>query len=936
MDFTEVHVGSSDEESVSSQGTYLGDADNWIRSERRYNDHFQVHEFHLESGWEPIYNNRPELFARDVAHICSGYDHASITAIRLRATIIDETTGEIREKIRIRLEYTLFNYVDDLKDMILELIVTNIAPMWIRIEDFETSDTALGKFVWYDLKFFDLCVQKTPRTPFHTTMIVGDGQVHPGVWVKRIFSKDHNIEYGPKDCVIMCLNEATGKRLSPAYVKKCIWPNADYPETLDFHHKKHLRSLSIIYDTKIMLYSVDDCQMFVIGKQRNYVKLVKVGKVVGVLDRFEQISKLDEDDAGHLEGYFDLETVGEKQQIYAYSIKTPYCSSTIVHADVEEVEYCLMNDISNMLKEIPNNESIIMYSWNGSRFDSYIMLRILAKQDRFKVDRLIINSANELLTFRVRLGDNSGSILFRDPCKLFPNTLEGAAGILGLEICKSTNVDHDEIERNFISNEWSRYLNDQRNVIYTYVQQDVYLLINVVNGIRSLYSHKNEYALPLRVCLTRSMASSILWMKMLPKDVRDMVRELHIDPYTEINFRGMRYMDIMHHAVGGRVQCVRRGIFKQVGAIDVKSMYPYVCANCEFPCGDTTFVREYVPGKLGVYYVRILKQTKPMVIPYRVNRRDAYNWEYTKSFEKWVTSVDLEQIDEYQVLYGIVWSIRTGLFFKTYMELLYQERVNAKSKALNLHWKIVMNALTGSLFQAALRDFTIILTHDNFQKTMKKYSDIVHVLSVDDLNSNEIIVIFRPIKLAQGSPKIAMQKEFCASAITSKPWILTMFIYAYARRKLRDKWIEIESNNCSKVLYCDTDSLVFSHCNLITIESGNNLGDWQKEHWNVNACIHASKVYAVDNKVRIKGISPNSQSTICDTEIDMPTLNSFEEASLFFRDGKPTAVKPGYEHVKALVQGKHVYFMNWYMEKSRTEGIIKRYCIKHMKPDVKH
>ena len=93
-------------------------------------------------------------------------------------------------------------------------------------------------------------------------------------------------------------------------------------------------------------------------------------------------------------------------------------------------------------------------------------------------------------------------------------------------------------------------------------------------------------------------------------------------------------------------------------------------------------------------------------------------------------------------------------------------------------------------------------------------------------------------------------------------------------------WIKIEANGSSKVLYCDTDSLLFSQCNLINIKEGSN----------------------------------------------------FEEASEFFMAGKVAAVKPGYQHVEALVQGKHVYFMSWYMNKSRTRGITKEYCIKHLKP----
>jgi hypothetical protein len=928
--YTRVFVGSSDEDSIYSNDSPSSTEpdENWIRTERRYNDHFQVHEFWLRKEWESTYERQPEYFARDVANICAQYEPGRITAIRLRGDLVDETTGgRVIKDFKIRLEYDVFK--DDLEEMIYEFIQSNLAPMWITVQDFETSDTAVGKFVWYNLKFFDICLQTTPKTPLHATQIIGEGEIHPGVWVKRISTRDHRIEYGPKDCVIICLNEATGKRLKPHKVRSLIWPYSKSLDKQDFHRKKHLKALSHLYETGIILYMVDDHQQLIIGETfKSSVKLVKIGKVVGLLERFEK--EPDTENYGtHSEGYFDLETVGEVQRVYAYSMKTLYWSSTITDDNIDNVEEELRNDIRTLLEKIPPEESLIMYSWNGSRFDSYIMLRILAADPIFKLYNLIINSGNELLTLSVKLGDNTGNIVFRDPCKLFPETLEGAANILGLGT-KSQGVDHEEIEQAFLNNEqWARYLNENRDLVCEYVKQDVELLEDVVGGIRSLYCYKKEYALPLRNCLTRSMASTLLWMKMLPTNIRNQVLKLYIDPYMEIRVNGMRYVDIKDDAVGGRVQCVKRGEFDNVGAIDVISMYPYVASKFEYPCGDISFVKEYEPGKLGVYYVLIEKQSKPMVIPHREKRLDAYDWEYEEPFRKWVTSIDLEQIDEYIVIYGLVWSDKTKHFFDSYMQSLYNERKVATSKALNLHWKIFMNALTGSIFQDSFRDFTLILKREEFELTIKKYSEVVHVLAIEDLNENTVVIIFRPVKLSQGSPKIPMQEEFCKSAITSKPWILTMFIYAYARRVLREKWIEIENKGCT-VLYCDTDSLIFTNCELVDLPPAKNMGDWEVEYWNTKACLHASKIYAVEDKIRIKGISLKSQSMICEEEADIPVFESFEEASEFFMEGRETSEKPGYKHVKALVEGKHVYFMNWQMQKSLTEGIIKRYKIIHI------
>ena len=63
-----------------------------------------------------------------------------------------------------------------------------------------------------------------------------------------------------------------------------------------------------------------------------------------------------------------------------------------------------------------------------------------------------------------------------------------------------------------------------------------------------------------------------------------------------------------------------------------------------------------------------------------------------------------------------------------------------------------------------------------------------------------------------------------------------MFTYSYARKLLRDKWIELESKGC-EVVYCDTDSLYFTNPNKVKISESRELEKhglknvgWMKEH----------------------------------------------------------------------------------------------------------
>ena len=76
--------------------------------------------------------------------------------------------------------------------------------------------------------------------------------------------------------------------------------------------------------------------------------------------------------------------------------------------------------------------------------------------------------------------------------------------------------------------------------------------------------------------LTRSVASSICWQKTIEK--HKILKDVTLSPYAEV-CGGVKYESIMHEAIGGRAQCIKPGIHKDLCGIDVNSMYPYVCAT---------------------------------------------------------------------------------------------------------------------------------------------------------------------------------------------------------------------------------------------------------------------------------------------------------------------------------------------------------------------
>jgi hypothetical protein len=578
----------------------------------------------------------------------------------------------------------------------------------------------------------------------------------------------------------------------------------------------------------------------------------------------------------------------------------------------------LRKDIRSFL--VNQSKPYVAYAWNGSRFDSYVMMKILKQNSKdFYISNIIINSGNELLNFTANINDKK--ISFRDPKKLFNETLEEASQILGVLLTKN-EVNHDAVEEAYYEDRLKEYILQNCDIFKNYVRQDVQILQNVTMKIKGLYSSDK---LPIRSLLTRSMAASLLWKSYLAN--ASLLRDVTFDPYDKRN-------DIMNDAVGGRSQCVKSGVFHDVGGIDVKSMYPYVCATELYPC--STIVSGYEKGKLGIYYVKIIKQSYPHVIPYRKNKHSEYDWNYQKPFCKYVTSVDLEQIDEYEILDGFQWEGSTKEYFSGFMNEMYNRRKNAPNKGMNLHMKLIMNSMTGSIFQKPFREMTMIITQRAFQDIIKKYSEVINILMVEELNTEEYIIVFKPVILKETDSRRKMQREFCKTAITTKPWVLTMFTYSYARKKLREKWIDIEKQD-GEVLYCDTDSLYFDKCSKVTnIKFGEELGDWEKDCWNDTGAFHSSKCYAIKSidKIRIKGVHSKSQVACFENAIELPSFNSYKDRLKFFLEGREDqSLKLDYDKIEKLVNGYHMYAMNFYMEKNRVSGITKRYTIKYIAPN---
>jgi hypothetical protein len=793
------------------------------------------------------------------------------------------------------------------------------------------------------------------------TLTVGDEQLHPGIFIKKIDMRNHNVVYTDTDCLILCLNEVTGRRIEPIDIRKKIWPDCSVFDirTRPFHTRRHIKLVCGEYDVNLQIYNVVNRKCVGYNKSGSaIVQVAKLGQIVGLLDRIEEPAEIiEEEDQKYSLAYFDLETVQKEsdtyQRIYAYSIKSENILENVCYHDVDVVEDCLVRTIIKLLKT--NASTTYLFAWNGSRFDARIITPIL-KRSSIWVGNIIVNGANELLSAVLKYGRDAGTAILRDPCKLFPAGLNEAAQTFGLKFAK-TPFDHDEVELYYVrgGRSWEDYVSGNSSKIRSYVKRDVELLEGVVSAIKDLYDIEVcGKRIPFAVCFTRSMASGNLWSRTQSALVQGMLSSFPQGPYDEIKTSAgmIKVSDLMPDLLAARVQAPFGRVHEtDVLVVDAKSMYPSRASLDWYPCGPIAPSSVYVPEKLGMYRVRVSKQKHPHVLPYRTGKGYAYDWNSSMEILKWVTSVDvrclIEGHAEFEILSGFVWESKTREYFKSYMDTLYELRKVAKSSALDLHFKILMNALLGSLIQDQFREYTVILTKEGLTEMQKKYGSVISVMETHDFEQGHLLCVFKPIKLS-GRDKnlVRLQNEVCKSALVHKPGILTWFVLSYARYELLRVWKIVENLEFDcRMVYCDTDSLIFTNSDFAKFKLeclglfGKELGQWEVEYEHAEIYVVRPKFYALKDpngkeKVRIKGVKQNAYCRTGSKDEYVSRISAaltFDEKSKIYAQIKSCLDKkesfgPRFEHVKDVYDGESLEVVDFQMHK-HLGGIMKKYVV---------
>jgi hypothetical protein len=898
---------------------------------------------HRDEDAERYYAEYPDRFVHDIRILSQGHNAHSVN---FRVIAMDY---ENNEQYDVMLRIDTEGGFDDLA----RHIESGTAPAYGG----ETgSDNVTGHRIMWKLGWVQFITQIDVTD--EVTIIIGESTTFPGYITRVISTSDHNVTYSDADCIFVCLNEALGVRYDPEKVRAILFDNKNPSSSV--HIKKDLSKIAQYYKCNIAMHSLDDDTRFVTSKDRDLttVKLVRMGAAIGIIEG-RQIGHIEVEIQGKsANAYYDFETVSNSTSTQAYSFSLIWPNGKWIfamHHDQLVISKTMREALKEMLDSLPQDvNNVYLHAWNGSRFDHPLLLRMC--NERFKIGHTVTNNQREVLSANIYY--NNKCMILRDPCKMFPMSLNDACATLGIKYSK-LEMDHKAVEDAYLHNTLDVYLEQHRKEIQAYSLRDVQLLKDITESIIILYK---ESGLDYQRYLTRSMASHALWKSNLNDDAKEALKSVQFDYDDALNFthNKINIETIKDEAIAGRVQCVR-GEYKHVTLLDFKSMYPSVATDELYPYGQYHATQKYEQGRLGLYRVRIIRQNHPHVIPHRISKHGAYDWNYKHVFTKLVTNVDVECLIEsdaqFEILDGICWESSTN-YFSEHMTTLYDLRFQAKVNggiALAEHYKHMSNALTGSIFQQLRREYSKVFTNkhdaDIYMKMHSKYVQLTYELTYDN---GQVLLYFLPKKLTN-EHDIEMQHQICKGAMSSKPVILTMFIYAYARRKLWSMWRRIEINNWGIVIYCDTDSLavVSSKYNnkIVNVSSrlkehvGNKMGDLEVVMRNGDMAIISPKVYAmrtshnvqgdrlneIQERVRVRSVNKRDVLYLIDPNTewmikDIRAMGWIKARELHENPMENFRVPLCYDTILELLNGKNIMVAHWYYVRVE-ERLQKRYTI---------
>ncbi len=436
---------------------------------------------------------------------------------------------------------------------------------------------------------------------------------------------------------------------------------------------------------------------------------------------------------------------------------------------------------------------------NGGRFD-LVSLLTDSQADLGEYDIVSAGSTIIFLVCRSFLKN----VIFQDSFQLLRAGLKRCCHDYNVETPKR-EIDINRIEEIF-KNDYEQF--DK------YLQSDCISLFQVLKNFQKIM--EIDFVPPT----TASLAMYLFRRKFLKNDF--------MLPSLRMNDRSDRY--ISNAYAGGRVECIRSGIYDKVFSYDINSLYPSVMINNPFPVGKPKGTLKWNPKYIGFYEVT-WKQPNQKIPPI-LWKKGSNGLEYVYEGSGTIPSPEIHLA----IKYGVELKFKSGLYFPKSEKLFsawvkhwYKERLTARKKGNNGLagcCKLMLNSLYGKFAQKEECEKICRITNKETKiKLLKKHQ-------------------LAPYQ-AENSLYLVSQKRIIAHRAVHIAAIVT----SYARVVLTQSLID----NIDSVVYCDTDSVhLTKKMNKKSISD--KLGAWKPEDWGRGVYL-GRKSYMIGDKQKFKGIS---------------------------------------------------------------------------------
>lgn len=572
----------------------------------------------------------------------------------------------------------------------------------------------------------------------------------------------------------------------------------------------------------------------------HYYPILEYNKIEQEVDTTENVNEKKERKNRYL--FFDYETIYDpaKCDLMSYAVYCNLCESL----SYDENKKCFIapgqdnfftginsnRDFVEYLLKINNNEyNTFVIGYNSSRFDNFLLLEELAKQN-------LINQSSVFVANGSILRMNFLYFSTIDLCRFLNQPLKVALSGFKCTI-KKGDFSHILPQRAFMVGGWfelMRWIENNNQKLYEYNRDDVLGLKELYYKVKAQISkisanwegveyHTNKTSKSYKINYTKPvemekyMTISSLCYDLWKNSIKATM--LNFDQIHAAETLGINLF-IRSSNIGGRSQIFKYGCFETpIQSLDVTSLYPFImgCADLSYPIGSETIVKTIEGaeslierGFLGVYHCRIVWQPDVKIIPEKIPGQP-YNWTSNNSFDRVLNSNDIKVLREYggvvNILLksvdgveacGVCWVQSSKDVFKEYVKVLAElknkeDRYKDNGDTVNYNpamrelTKMGLNSLSGKMGQ---REF-----NEEYKFCMSKNDELNFINSHDNVKM-QLLPRYDSTLMIGDKNDYEYKKKKC------KPWALMSFLYSYAREHM---YKSILSKSMTKKA-TDTDS----------------------------------------------------------------------------------------------------------------------------------